>query len=252
MRPQSNAGFERFTRCLAQHVRRTLEETVPERSTYTERDQDEQARAIQQLRLAMERGDQAAFLQACRYFQPALTRLATIIVPPTLESRVVVQAAWRAALRDADHAPPDSLLKVWLFRHLVDQARRLAPDGGLHLARFGQDEPASPAGPAVAAERFLPADAPEYPDYWADYPPIWEPGAEHEPLARTCIERAIAALPAEQQCIVTLRDRERWTAIEVAALLDMPEARQEESLHQARARLYAALEAEFETRRKPG
>jgi RNA polymerase sigma-70 factor (ECF subfamily) len=61
----------------------------------------------------------------------------------------------------------------------------------------------------------------------------------------TCavLRDAIAALPAAQRLVVTLRDVEGWPAEEVCAALDLTSGNQRVLLHRARAGVREALAA---------
>jgi len=62
---------------------------------------------------------------------------------------------------------------------------------------------------------------------------------------RSAIAAAIAALPANQAEVMTLRDVEGWSADEVCAALGISEVNQRVILHRARAKVRAALERLF-------
>jgi RNA polymerase sigma-70 factor (ECF subfamily) len=83
---------------------------------------------------------------------------------------------------------------------------------------------------------------------WATPPRPWEdPERRLQSLeARERLREAIAALPAPQQAVLTLRDVEGLEAEEVCALLDLSPGNQRVILHRARAKLRDALEQWFE------
>ena len=57
---------------------------------------------------------------------------------------------------------------------------------------------------------------------------------------------AIAALPATQRAVISLRDVEGWTSEEVRNALDLSETNQRVLLHRARSKVRAALESYLE------
>jgi RNA polymerase sigma-70 factor, ECF subfamily len=66
------------------------------------------------------------------------------------------------------------------------------------------------------------------------------------PETRALIEAAIAALPAGQRQVITLRDVEGWPSEEVCNVLQISETNQRVLLHRARSRVRAALERYFD------
>ncbi len=100
--------------------------------------------------------------------------------------------------------------------------------------------------PAVAPDRFLPADHAQWPGHWATPPQPWSADPEAGVLARetrACIEAAIRALPPNQRDVIALRDVQGWTPEEVAEALGITDGNQRVLLHRARAKVRAALEA---------
>src|SRR3989442_14419494 len=63
---------------------------------------------------------------------------------------------------------------------------------------------------------------------------------------RTCIDRAIEALPPNQRVIITLRDIEGWGSEETCTFLGISEVNQRVLLHRARSKVRGALEKYFE------
>lgn len=98
------------------------------------------------------------------------------------------------------------------------------------------------AGPAVDPERFF-RSGPNA-GHWASPPRAWSV-PEEQALSRelrVVVAEAIAALPAPQRAVITLRDVEGWASDEVSALLEITAGNQRELLHRARSRVRAALE----------
>jgi RNA polymerase sigma-70 factor, ECF subfamily len=63
---------------------------------------------------------------------------------------------------------------------------------------------------------------------------------------RACLDKAIAALPANQRTIITLRDIEGWTSGEACSFLCISEENQRVLLHRARSKVRGVLEKYFE------
>ena len=63
------------------------------------------------------------------------------------------------------------------------------------------------------------------------------------------IQRAIANLPLAQREVITLRDIDGWSTVDVCAALGLTEINQRVLLHRARSRVRGALEQYLGTRR---
>jgi RNA polymerase sigma-70 factor (ECF subfamily) len=102
--------------------------------------------------------------------------------------------------------------------------------------------------PMVDSDRFLPADH-QWSGHWVSLPANWEDMPEDRALSqetRTCIDRAIEALPPNQRVIITLRDIEGWGSEETCTFLGISEVNQRVLLHRARSKVRGALEKYFE------
>ena len=127
-----------------------------------------------------------------------------------------MQETWLAVLQGLDRFEERSSLRTWIFHILVNRARtrgareaRTVPFAT--LAAREADEPFA----AVDADRFLPADDPEWPGHWAAPLPRWD------------------EVP------------EGWEAPQICHALDISESNQRVLLHRARSRVRASLEREM-------
>src|SRR4051812_34119825 len=188
-------------------------------------------------------GDEDAFATLVTRYHASLKRVARAYVGTDAVAEDVVQETWLAVIHGLDRFEQRAL-KTWLFHILVNKAktrgtreRRTVPFAS--LAGAGGDDP------AVARERFR---GDTWPGHWAAPPRPWEnPERRLASLeARELLRGAIAALPATQQAVLTLRDVEGLEAEEVCALLDVSAGNQRVILHRARARVRAQLERYFE------
>jgi MFS family permease len=104
--------------------------------------------------------------------------------------------------------------------------------------------------PTFPADRFLPADDPEWPGHWAVPPRAWQElgirvdGAE----AVAEVRSAIVELPKQLRHVVVLRDVEGRSSEDVRAALGLTSDEERAMLHQARGRIRARLEQYFEGR----
>lgn len=195
---------------------------------------------------ALRRRDEAAFTELVERYQPSLVRLAQLYVPDRAAAEEVAQETWLAVLKGIDRFEGRSSFKTWLFRILTNTAKtrgvreaRSVPFSALVDAETENFEP------AVDADRFRPADAPQWPNNWADPPGSWgeQPEARllaHETLA--CVQAAIDALPPAQRQVILLRDVEGWSSDEVRNALEISETNQRVLLHRARSKVRGALE----------
>jgi RNA polymerase sigma-70 factor, ECF subfamily len=195
---------------------------------------------------ALSNGDEAAFVDLIDRYHGPLLRLAQVYVPNRAVAEEVVQETWMGVLRGLDRFEARSSLKTWIFRILVNRAKtrgeregRIIPFSSLWSAESAPDEA------AVEPERFLPADHEQWPGHWSSPPKSWGESPEERLLAgetRAYIRAAIETLPPTQQEVITLRDVEGFTSVEVCELLGITESNQRVLLHRARSKVRRALE----------
>lgn len=183
-------------------------------------------------------GDQVAFASVVRAWSPAMLRVARAHVRTHASAEEVVQEAWLGVIRGLDGFEGRARLRTWVFRILVNVARRRGR---------AEDHPTVPLdGPTVDPDRFRGDDDHEYPGHWRDAasPTDWGP----EPALLTVefqvlLATALAELPERQRAVVELRDVHGLGGDEVCELLNLTAANQRVLLHRGRARLRAMLEA---------
>ena len=196
---------------------------------------------------ALRRGDEAAFLALVNRHHGAMVRLARAFVRSDAVAEEVAQEAWLAALEGLAAFRGDSGVKGWLLAIVANRARSRAVKEArsVPLSSLGPGDDGEGDGPAVDPGRFLPADHPEWPGHWSEAPTAFP---EAQLLAAEAAERAraaIAALPARQQAVITLRDVEGLSAEEACLALGLSEENQRVLLHRARSKVRAVLEAYF-------
>jgi len=203
---------------------------------------DDEVALVERLRA----GDEDAFAELVRLYQPRLQRLARVTVGSAAVAEEVVQDTWMAAIRGLDRFEQRATIKTWLFRILTNQAK----SRGMRERRtvpFASLAGADGEEPSVAPDRFQ-RDGDTWPGHWAIPPRPWQdPERRLASLeAREHLRAAIAALPPTQQAVLTLRDVEGLESEEVCGLLDLSAGNQRVILHRARARVRADLERYFE------
>ena len=133
-------------------------------------------------------------------------------------------------------------MKSWLSRAVINSVKR-------GRARENRITPWSGwmhATPTVEAERFQgPGDA--YPGHWAESPPGWPPDPDEATRSstRAQLREALQELPDRWRTVVTLRDVQGRSPVEVSRDLGISREDQRALLHRARAFLRERLAAFF-------
>jgi RNA polymerase sigma-70 factor (ECF subfamily) len=195
---------------------------------------------------ALRRRDEAAFVRVVARYQRRLFRLASIYAGTQAVADEIVQETWLAVIQGIDRFEGRASFKTWLFRILVNRARTRGEREGRMVPFSSLAREAEVDGdPAVAPDRFLGADHPEWPFHWSAPPASWGGSPEEKLLRRETLElvsRAIAALPPGQRQVITLRDVEGLSSEEVCNVLEISETNQRVLLHRARSRVRGAIE----------
>lgn len=195
--------------------------------------------------------DEAAFALLLDQWSPGMLRLARSFVSTPDSAAEVVQDTWLAVLRALDRFEGRSSLRTWVYRILVNTAKRRAAreQRNVPMSSLGPAD----AGPTVDPDRFQGPDEP-YPGHWRALPAPW-PDLVPSPEQRTLdaelqarLEDALAGLPERQRAVITLRDVQGRPAEEVCAILEISPANQRVLLHRARAHVRARLEVYLDAR----
>lgn len=190
-------------------------------------------------------GDEAAFIELIDRYGASMLRVAGMHVRDRAVAEEVVQETWVAVLNGIDRFEGRSSLKTWIFRILSNRAKTRGEREGrsVPFSAIATTEATADSEPAVDADRFLGADANQWPYHWSAPPRPWtqEKVIERETLG--VLTGAIEELPDSQREVIRLRDVEGWSADEVADALELTAVNQRVLLHRARSRVRAALEA---------
>jgi len=196
----------------------------------------------QRLIASLRAGDEDAFVTLVERYQASLVRVALGYVPSHAVAEEVVQETWIGVLKGIDRFEGRSSLRTWLFRILTNVAKTRGQRESRSVPfSVVWDDEAQPAEAAVDAARFNTTN-----QHWAVRPDSWEGIPEERLLAaetRAIVQTAIDALPHGQQQVITLRDVQGWTSVEVCNALDITETNQRVLLHRARSRVRRALES---------
>jgi len=192
------------------------------------------------LLLALRAGDDATFAALVDGWSGSMRRAARAHVSTDSSAEEVVQDTWLAVLHGLADFRGESSLRTWVYRILHNQAkrrgareRRVVP-----FASLGTD-PADE--PVVDPSRF---QGPEerYPGGWREFPEPWPEQALLAQETQAVVADALDSLPARQRAVVTLRDVEGFSGLEVSELLGISTGNQRVLLHRGRSVVRAHLE----------
>jgi RNA polymerase sigma-70 factor (ECF subfamily) len=197
----------------------------------------------------LQAGDDDAFALVVDAWSSGMLRLAGTFVSNSESAGDVLQETWLAVIRSIGTFEGRSSLKTWVYRILVNTAKRYAAREGRVLPWSSlSDQEAQDS--TVDPMRFQGPDDP-HPGHWRAVPAPW-PGLspEGEVLAGEIsseVAAALGQLPDRQRIVITLRDVEGLTTDEVGAILNISEGYQRVLLHRARAFVRSKLERYFAT-----
>ncbi len=179
-------------------------------------------------------GDEKAFGEVVTRYHESLVRVARYYVNSEASAEDVAQDTWIAVLRGVERFEGRSSFKTWLFRILVNRARTT----GTKEHRVVPVDPLA-AEHSVAANRFDAGGA------WLAPPTPFTDRVDDDianaPLVQL-VHASIARLPETGRAVVTLRDVEGLSTMEVAQLLEISEANVRVILHRCRARIRNEVE----------
>jgi RNA polymerase sigma-70 factor (ECF subfamily) len=192
---------------------------------------------------ALRAGDEVAFAQLVREYQPSLVRVARIYVSTQAAAEEVAAETWLAVLKGIGRFEGRSSLRTWIFRILTNIAKTRAQRDGRTLPFSALQDPGRVPEAALDADRFLDPEHPRWPGHWAVRPEPWPEDAVIAAETQARLAEAIEALPATQRAVISLRDIEGWSSEEVRNALDLSETNQRVLLHRARSKVRRALES---------
>jgi RNA polymerase sigma-70 factor (ECF subfamily) len=183
----------------------------------------------------LRRKDEDAFAALVERYHLPMIRLALTFVPSRSVAEEVVQDTWLGVIGGIDQFEERSSLKTWMFRILVNRARKT---GVRERRTVAVDDVETAESGRFAAD-----------GSWSRPPREWTDEVIDRLFATTVAKRlriAIGELPPAQCQVVTLRDVERLSAREVCDVLGITEANQRVLLHRARGQLRRTIELEIE------
>jgi RNA polymerase sigma-70 factor (ECF subfamily) len=177
-------------------------------------------------------GDDDAFAALVERHHAGMVRVALGYVRTRAVAEEVAQDAWIGFLRGLDRFEERSSLRTWLFRIVVNRAISTGLRERQHVPVDDRE--------LEAADGAFSADG-----WWMTPPAHWADDAVDRLLARDVAPRIlelVAQLPAGQRQVVTLRDVEGLSSVEVCGILGITEGNQRVLLHRGRARIRSLLE----------
>lgn len=186
-------------------------------------------------------GDEATFARLLDAWSRSMVRLARSYVSTQDSAEEVVQDTWLAVIQGIDKFEGRSSLKTWIYRILVNTAKNRGVREKRTVLLPDED-----SGPTVDPARFQDANG-EFPGHWREFPAPW-PTPEGAVLAgeiRQVIDEVLDTLPARQRTVLTLRDLDGHSSVDVCAMLEISAENQRVLLHRARAAVRARLEVYF-------
>ncbi len=177
--------------------------------------------------------DEGAFATLVERHHMPMVRLALTFVASRSVAEEVVQDTWLGVIGGIDQFEERSSLQTWIYRILVNRARKT---GVRERRTVAVDD-------ITEADRFSPDGS------WSRPPREWTDDVVDRLFATAVAKRlrtAIDELPPTQCQVVTLRDVERLSAREVCEILGISEANQRVLLHRGRSQLRRTIEFEIE------
>jgi RNA polymerase sigma-70 factor (ECF subfamily) len=199
--------------------------------------------ADDELVVRLRAGDEACFAMVLDAWSAGMLRVARAFVSTPDSAAEVVQDAWLGVIEGIDRFERRSSLKTWVYRILVNTAKRR----GVRESRIVPASSLSTdAGPTVDPALFQGPGEP-YPGHWRVSPPPWPTPEQHTLAAETraFLSEAVGRLPDRQRAVLVLRDVEGHTAEEVCSILDITAGNQRVLLHRARAFLRGELAGHY-------
>jgi RNA polymerase sigma-70 factor, ECF subfamily len=180
------------------------------------------------------KGDEDAFTELVTRYHALLVRVARYYVRTDASAEDVAQDAWIAVLRGVDRFEGRSSFKTWLLRIVANRARST----GDREHRVVSVDPSGTLDTDLAA-RFNRGGM------WVDPPEPFTDAVENGIVTATTVRLvhdAIARLPDVPRTVVTLRDVEGLSTVDVATILQLSEANVRVILHRARQTVRSEIE----------
>lgn len=192
---------------------------------------------------AVRAGDEQAFCFLVGTYHAMMDQVARCLGASPMAAADVVREAWQRIVRQIRFFddPPETSLKLWVLTVVLDCA--LSHPECVALGEFFPSPTVSGGCPASeSAARFFPVGHPKA-GQWADPPAAFDSRTiRDEGRLQYVAETAMNRLPADERCVMYLRDVHGCTSGEVGQLLHLSDDHQRYLLRRARAAVRTALE----------
>ncbi len=186
----------------------------------------------------LRQGDRAAFGLLVKAHHNMLLATARTMLSPA-DAEEAVQDGWIAAHRAIAKFEGRSLLRTWLTRIVINQARMMLRKGGREI----QFDPTDEQDPL--AHRFRDGG------HWDHPPQHWDLSGPDALLTRDelrhCMEKTLGKMPDNQRLVLELRDLQGMDFDDICNMLDVSASNVRVLLHRARARLFELVDHFQET-----
>ena len=181
-------------------------------------------------------GDETAYRYVVQAYHNNMLYVARSIVGPAIADEVV-QEAWVSVIKALPKFEGRSSLKTWVLRIVSNSAKTRLRKESRNIA---MGDASDMEALSVPTERF------QENGHWSAPPQQWNIASPDALLAsdelKSIIYATIEKLPPIQQSIVSLRDMEGMSMLEICKVLDITESNSRVLLHRARAKIWQAIE----------
>jgi RNA polymerase sigma-70 factor (ECF subfamily) len=192
----------------------------------------------------LRQGDEAAFGELVDRHHASFVRLAAVYVRDRSTAEEVAQEAWLGILRGLHQFAGRASFKTWMFRILVNCAKRRALRESRSVALSEQWDAAEDLLEAAVPPEWFRGEGDQWRGGWLVFPGDWGEQPEQRLVAaetRRELAAMIERLPFKQRQVLVLRDVDGLSASEVRETLQLSESNQRVLLHRARSTLRRLL-----------
>ena len=192
--------------------------------------------------VCLKAGDEQAFATLVDGWAGWMLRLAREYVASDGVAEDVVQETWVAVLHGLDTFRGDASLRTWVYRILVNQAKRrgVREHRTIPFASLAAED----EGPTLDPSRFRGPHDPAR-GGWRQFPHEWPEQVALTREIHDVVAAALDELPDRQRLVVILRDLQGHPSEEVCRMLGITASNQRVLLHRGRAVVRAHLERYF-------